>query len=71
MQIKITYKGIKDGFIGYYCGFRPDGIEIIEEMPILYAEDSYELKCISNGENVGNSIWLHDGDVMENYTEIK
>ena len=23
------------------------------------------------GENVGTSVWLHDGDVMENYKEVK
>lgn len=69
MFITTTYKGIKDDIIGYYCGFKPEGVEIIEEMPILNAEDGYDLIRISDNENVGANIWLHDGDVQENYRE--
>jgi hypothetical protein len=69
MFMTTTYKGLKDGVIGYYCGFKPNNIEIIEEMPILNAEEGFELVRISNGENVGSSVWLHNGDVQENYRE--
>lgn len=71
MFMTTTYKGLKDGVIGYYCGFKPKDVEIIEQMLILNAEEDFELVRKSDGENVGNSIWLHNGDVMENYTEIE
>ena len=71
MEIRITYKGVKDGSIGYWCGFKPENIEIIEEMPILYAEDGYILIRKSDGEDMGNSVWLHDGDMQDNYNEVE
>ena len=71
MFMTTTYKGIKDGVIGYYCGFKPDNIEIIEEMDILNAEEGFDLIRISDEENMGSSVWLHNGDVQENYREEK
>ena len=70
MQIKITYVGTLNGANGFWCGFLPDGVVVTEERPILFAEDGYELERIADGENVGNSIWLHDGDTQENYREV-
>jgi hypothetical protein len=40
-------------------------------MDILNAEEGCELVRKSDGENVGNSVWLHDGDVQENYEEVE
>jgi len=71
MFMTTTYKGIKDGVIGYYCGFKPEGVEIIEEMPILNAEEGYTIIRKSDQEDVGNSVWLHDGDTQDNYTEVE
>lgn len=45
----------------------PEGAEILETMDILNAEEGYTL--IRDGEDVGSSVWLHNGDVQENYTE--
>ena len=38
-------------------------------MDILNAEDGMTLIRIQDEEYVGNSVWLHDGDVQENYRE--
>lgn len=57
--------------IVYVGGQVPEGAEILETMDILNAEEDFELVRISDGENVGTSVWLHDGDVMENYKEVK
>lgn len=70
MYITQSYKYEKDGIV-YVSGNVPEGATILETLDILCAEDGYELERIADGENVGNSIWLHDGDVMENYTEIE
>ena len=68
MYINQMYKYEKDGII-YVSGEVPDGAEILETLEILNAEDGYDLIRISDEENVGPNIWLHDGDVQENYRE--
>ena len=57
--------------ITYVADEVPEGAEILETMDILNAEEGFELVRISDGENVGNSVWLHDGDVQENYREVE
>lgn len=71
MKIKITYVGTINGTFGLWCGFKPDNADITEERPVLYAKDGFELVRISDGENVGSSVWLKDGDVKENYEEVE
>lgn len=68
MYITETYKYKKDGIV-YVGGEVPEGAEILETMDILNAEDNYDLIRISDNENMGSSLWLHDGDVQENYRE--
>lgn len=55
--------------IVYVGGEVPEGAEILETMDILNAEEGYTLIRKSDQEDVGNSVWLHDGDVQENYEE--
>lgn len=55
--------------IVYVGGQVPEDATILETMDILNAEEGFELVRISDGENVGTSVWLHDGDVQENYRE--
>lgn len=62
------YKYEKEGVIRV-CGDVTDGEKILEIMDILNAEDGMTLIRIQDEENVGNSVWLHDGDVQENYRE--
>lgn len=47
----------------------PENAEVLETMDILTAEEGYELIRIADGENIGNSIWLKDGDAENNYKE--
>lgn len=68
MFITQSYKYEKDGIV-YVGGNVPEGATILETMDILNAEEGFELVRKSDGENVGNSVWLHDGDVQENYRE--
>lgn len=70
MFITQSYKYELNGIV-YVSGNLPEGATILETLDILNAEEGYELIRISDGENVGNSVWLHDGDVMENYREIE
>ena len=70
MFITQCYK-YKYNDIIYVGGQVPDSAEILETMNILNAEEGYDLIRIADDENVGNSVWLHNGDVQENYKEIK
>lgn len=70
MFITECYKYRKDGIV-YVGGEVPEGAEILETMDILNAEDGYTLIRKSDFEDVGSSIWLKDGDTMENYGEKK
>lgn len=68
MYITQVYKYEKDG-IHYVGGNVPAGATIIETMDILNAENGFELWRKADAENMGNSVWLHDGDTQDNYIE--
>ena len=70
MYITQKYKYKKDGIV-YVGGNVPEGAEILETLDILCAEEGYDLIRISDEENMGNSVWLRDGDVQENYKEVE
>lgn len=70
MFITTVYKYRKDGVV-YVGGEVPEGAEILETMIILNAQEGYTLIRIFTGEDVGNSIWLRNGDVQENYRQEK
>ena len=70
MYISEMYKYEKDGIV-YVGGEVPEGATVLETMYILNAEDRYDLVRISDDKNVGNNIWLKDGDIQENYKEIE
>ena len=69
MYITKCYKYKYNGII-YVGGNVPEDAEIIETMDILNADDGYNLIRKSDNENVGSSIWLHNGDTQDNYDEI-
>ena len=68
MYITQEYKYRKDGIV-YVGGNVPEGAEILETLDILCAEEGYDLIRISDEENMGNSVWLREGDSQENYRE--
>ena len=70
MFITQCYKYEKDGIV-YVGGNVPEDATILETMDILNADDGYELVRKSDGENVGSSVWLHDGDTQDNYIEVE
>lgn len=68
MQIKTTYKGTKDGVFGIYCGFKPEGLEVTEEIPVYYADEGKIF--VKNGEKF-NAIVLQEGEKIEDYEEVE
>lgn len=65
------YYKYKYNDIIYVGGQVPEGAEILEIMDILNAEEGHELLRLSDRENMGNSVWLKDGDIQENYIEVE
>ena len=70
MFITQVYKYEKDGVV-YVGGEVPEGATILLTMDILNAEKGLVLVHKSDGEEVGVSIWLRDGDSEDNYTEAE
>ena len=70
MFITQVYKYKYNGIV-YVGGQVPEGAEILETMDILNAEEGFDLIRVSDEENMGSSVWLHNGDVQENYREIE
>ncbi len=69
MFITQVYKYEKDGIV-YVGGNLPEDATILETMDILNAEEGFGLIRKSDGENVGNSVWLRNGNTQEDYIEI-
>lgn len=71
MQIKTTYKGIReDGVNGVWCGFKPDNITVTEEIHILYPDANKQLKNKNTGETL-DSVILTDNIYQDDFEEIQ
>lgn len=71
MFITQVYKYELDGVVYVGALEVPEGAKFLETMNILNAEEGFEFVRKSDEENVGNSVWLQDGDNQDNYTEVK
>lgn len=69
MYITQSYKYEYNGIV-YVSSEVLEGATVLETMDILNAEDGFNLIRKSDNENVGSSVWLHDGDTQDNYDEI-
>lgn len=70
MEIRATYRGItKDGVKGIWCGFKPDDIEVTEELQILYPDKDMILQDKAT-KGIFNSVILEKESDKNNYEEI-
>lgn len=67
MQVKITYKGYKDGVYGIYCGFKPEGLIVEEEISVYYPDEGKIF--VKDGQEYSYVI-LQEGETIEDYTEM-
>lgn len=67
MQIKITYKGYINGIYGIYCGFKPEGLEVTEEVNVYYPDEGKIF--VKDGEEY-DCVVLQDGETIEDYQEV-
>ena len=70
MFITQCYK-YKYNEIVYVGGNAPEDATILETMDILNAEEGFDLIRIADDENLGTSVWLRNGDIQNNYTEVE
>lgn len=68
MKIETTYVGTLNGTYGMFCGFQPEGLVVEDVRQILFPEEGYELQ---KGSQRFKFVWLKDGDVQSNYTEVE
>lgn len=68
MQVKTTYKGYINGVYGIYCGFKPEGLIVEEEIPIYYPDEGKVL--VKDGEEY-TAVVLQEGETIEEYTEVE
>lgn len=50
MKINRSYKGVLNGVSGVWCGTKPEGLDVIEERLVLYADEGYILQNIETNE---------------------
>ena len=67
MQEKITYKGILNGVHGLWCGFKPEGVEVEEEIKVYYPDEG---KIFTKDDEEFSVVVLQDGVKIEDYVEV-
>ena len=71
MQVKTTYKGIReDGVKGIWCGFKPDNVTISEEIQILYPDENKQLRNKTTGK-LTSCVILNNTINQNNYEEVE
>ena len=71
MQIKTTYKGITEqGIKGIWCGFKPDNINVTEEIQILYPDENKQLRNKTTGE-LTSCVILNNRINQDDYEEVE
>ena len=67
MQAKITYKGILNGIHGLWCGFKPENLEVEEEITVYYPDAGKVF--VKDGEKF-SVVVIKDGVRIEDFTEV-
>lgn len=67
MEIRTTYKGYINGVYGIYCGFKPEGLEVEEEISVYYPDEGKIF--IKDGEEFC-AVVLQEGESIEDYEEV-
>lgn len=66
MKTKTTYKGILNGVSGLWCGFKPEGLEVEEEISVLCADEGKILEHKKTHEQTTSVI----GGLEKDYIEV-
>ena len=67
MYTKTTYKGYINGVYGIYCGFKPDNLEVTEEVLVYYPDEG---KVFTKDGEIYSCVILQEGESINDYKEI-
>lgn len=68
MQTKTTYKGYLNNVFGIYCGFCPQGLDIIEQVPVYYPDEGKVF--VKDGKKY-SAVVLQESESIDDYEEIE
>lgn len=68
MQTKTTYKGYINGIFGVYCGFKPDELEVTEEVLVYYPDKD---KVFTKNGRKYSAVILKENEDISDYEEIE
>lgn len=68
MQTTITYKGILNGVYGIFCGFKPEGLEVIEEVTVYKPDNG---KVFKKDDKEYTAIILKEDINIADYEEVE
>lgn len=68
MHTSITYKGTLNGVHGLWCGFKPEGVEVEEEITVYHADEGKEF--VKDGEHFP-CVVLKKDEKIEDYEEVE
>ena len=68
MQTKTTYKGTLKGVYGIWCGFKPKGVKVEEEVLVYYPDEG---KVFQKGKENFTCVVLAEGEKIEDYVEVE
>lgn len=67
MNTKITYKGTLNGVKGLWCGFKPNGVKVTEEITVYYPDEG---KVFIKDDEIYTTVVLQKGETIDDYKEI-
>ena len=67
MQIKTTYKGYINGIYGIYCGFKPESLEVEQEVSVYYPDEG---KVFVKNDEKYSVVVLQGNESIEDYQEV-
>lgn len=67
MYTKITYKGYVNSVYGIYCGFKPEGLEVEQEVTVYYPDEGMIFK---KDEEQYDVVILQAGELIDEYIEV-
>lgn len=68
MFTSTTYKGTKNGIYGIYCGFKPKGLKVEEEIMVYHADEG---KIFIKDKEEFTDVVLQEGESIKDYQEIE
>lgn len=67
MKTTTTYKGVLNGTRGLWCGFKPEGLEVEQEITVYRPDEG---KAFKKGDEFFDCVVLQAGEKISSYKEV-